>query len=300
MQKPKARLTVKIHYYQPTLLHQDESYESSNLLREKLLFLSTLEANERECPFLDGKSYNIEIQHDSSVGIIYGTIRLLRSDAPSKGKRGTNETQVIQLNADEGISELTMFAFDYHHGVIGIQYNHYGPREHDLSYLINTLYEKKQSANKGATVVFRPIILGTEIESVLKSSKVTAITARLKKPVSEGEVPPNANWQELFGYLNIPETATQEIKITDRNGGLVQTLRDMLPGGKKDVLQFDKFSVNCSTPEEEKITPHDLIKNKLSQNITVDLIDGSKQINTEGALPVLLNNIKNVTEKYQW
>lgn len=128
--------SVTAHYFRVTSPDGDTAFATK--LRK--VFLLTESDREHNIANAD-----MNIRQRSVEGFddfICGTVRLLRFVAPSKGKRGTNDTTPIDLLDDEGINEMTHFVYWPDGQVIAIEYNHHGPKVTHILKIVNDLYKQ--------------------------------------------------------------------------------------------------------------------------------------------------------------
>lgn len=246
-------------------------------------------------------SYNFDFEESGDY--IFGSVRVLRSDVPSKGKIHTNQTQPIDIKQDEAISEKTYFLYGIENQKLAVQYNHYGPRTKSLFFLVSELYDNNflEGDEKAARSSYIPYMLGAEINLALSSNYITAIEVQTKTPVSDGAVPDNADFPDLIKSYDVPKATTKYVKLKNKDGNLVDVLRKLISRGKQvDIDNFDKFKVKGYFASHDRIEEIDLIKNRLQQEVSVSASDNSRELNAMNVKEVMIKNFKLMAKKYGW
>jgi hypothetical protein len=293
------RTKLRLDYYEITAENDDRT-----LFKDKIeAILADVAEKDRE--FQIGTSlFNFHAQVHEAEQLIIGSTRDLRYIVPSKGKIGTNQTEQIHLDNNEGISETTYFIYDYGKNKLVISYNYHGPKVVNLVNMINRLYKDKiiptiEPKPEFIRSSYKPVILGNDIELALSSKHISGIVARTRKPVESREISDEADWPDLMKAYDLPPEVTKELTLRDKGGSLFGVIKRLLPK-RESIEYYDKFRVNMINPETEKVDVYDLIQNKLKALVIVSLKDNSREIDGASAIEVMRANLAGMTDKYDW
>ncbi len=285
--------------------HATSSDGDKKLLKKKMVgVLGALNESEREFE-VKTSSLNFDANVDDANSRIIGSVRILRTVSPRKGRIGTNRTEELGLGSDEGISEVTYFVYDFAYDKLLVQYNYHRPKISHLLRMVNALY-KKAVLEKGiqddgfkTRCSYKPIIIGNEIDLVLRARHVSAITARTRVPVDSGEVDADASWRQLAGACRLPSETDATLVLKNKAGGLVGALRSMLPRAQK-VDDYDKFEVDILDIESGNVETYNLINNRLKSEVSVPLLSGSDAIDADVLVTLMKQDFDAKIQQIEW
>lgn len=300
MSDEASKTGVRLDYYEITAADGDRE-----------LFKNKIEAVLGEVSEIDREfhvgtsSYNFNATIDADKKLIIGDIRDLRAIVPSKGRYGSNETTQIDLRGNEGISEKTYFIYDYRRNKLVISYNYHGPKIKHLLLLVNDTYKNKilsltEPRVKFVRSSYQPYLLGREIQLALTNPVITCIEARTKTPVENNEISEDADWPELKDAYNLPPEVRKEVILKDTSGTTLAGVMRRFLRREQDIEYYDKFKVSMLNPYTNDIDAYDLISNKLQEQVSVTLKEGSKEIDSNDAIIVMKANLTAISDKYGW
>ncbi|MCL2444665.1 hypothetical protein FWD07_00905 [Candidatus Saccharibacteria bacterium] len=284
------QVKVSIHYYRITAKGGDNG-----------LFLQKLDDIVKNVKEIDREiecrtvsvNFNVSIQGD----IANGCIRYLRPIAPSIGKQGDTTSKPILLEAEEGISEKTYFAYDSPSATLVIQYNHYGPRVRTLVSSVNETHKAKVNDEfSSIRSSHTPIIIGDHLELALNSNDIRGVEAKLKHPSELGR---DMELPAVLRAFETPVGISQEIILRDKKAGMLARLfRDKIIRKESDVDYYDKLKVSMFSPETGTVEAYDLIKNKAKDEIEIGVGENSKELNETEIITELQRKLREFIEKH--
>lgn len=295
-----SNISVRLDYYDVTASDGDKK-----LLKKKMCgVLSSLNEAEREFE-VGTSSLNFDAAVDHGGSRIIGSIRILRTVNPKKGRIGTNRTEELGLAVDEGISEVTYFVYDFSCDKLLVQYNYHGPKVSHLVRMVNTLYKRavqeKGLSDDGSTIrcSYKPIIVGSEIGLVLSARYITAITAKTRVPVGDGIIDPSASWSQLVSAYQLPGETDATLVLKNKSGGLMAALRSMLPHAQK-IDDYDKFEVGVLDVESGNVETYNLINNRLKSEVIIPLDGNSKAVDADVLVSLMEQDFDAKIQQIEW
>ena len=226
-------------------------------------------------------------------------VRLIRGDAPSKGRLGTNKTAPIALAESEGMSEESVFVYDKNKGVLIAQYNYHGPKAIDLCRIVNAINKNERNEYCGIRFSCVPYITDSKIDLALDSDYITCIEAKTAK-VSRDASDDEANFSEILKLFGLPASVRREITLKDRSGlpkGILQKL--FLPN-RSCIDNYKKLAIKMVDPASGKVSGYDLVSNKLKRNVYVNKIAGAKSLDIEDLEAKMIGNYESIIDDYVW
>ncbi|MDB5169164.1 MAG: hypothetical protein JWO41_520 [Candidatus Saccharibacteria bacterium] len=291
-----AKVQRRVDYYKITAQDGD-----NGLFGEKLKEIcENLTPQQREMG-VHSTSLNIEIiDSDSGDNLIRGSIKQIRSVAPSKRKKGKIETRPVELEADEGIDEKTHFIYCPDTSYICIEYNYHGPKITLLLEVINKLYKQEidpDAKRSGYTWMQN----GNALEKVLEKRQIRAVQAKLIDPSTvEGLGEPDL--PGVYEQFKAPRNATIEFAIKSKARGAfamqIQDFKRLFIGNRFDLQNYERLKVTVVDEETGKDKLYDLVKDKLQDEFSVDLREGTSEIDTENIIGIMERLLDNIKENY--
>lgn len=208
-------------------------------------------------------------------GMLRGFVTILRqSGLPAVGRLNTHEARALDLADDEGLSETSHFVLD-NGGLLGFEYNHYGPRASLLVDAVDKVYG--DIFDDDAPSSEYDVLLGQDGFDIIQSARgikvVEMAVARSNLRTSDLS---NESLNQAFvsseqlgqtGRVTLVLTGDQQNRgIFMRSGEFFDTL---LPQGRQSLGPFEKFKakiVNESGATETIDLLNDRVKTRVIAN----------------------------------
>lgn len=270
-----------LHYFNITAVGGDKGLFGEKL---KALF-SGLTDKDREY-FYRGSWVNFELiektKGEAEDGRIRGILKQLRTVAPSKRTLGNIVTTPIDLKDGEGIDEATHFIYDTKKSLLSIEYNYHGPKIGLLVHMVNAMYKEKVS-KKAKRNSFMYVQTERAVDKVVERQFVRSVVAKPVDPLTVGGLNDDLNLPDVFDAFEPPKDSRIEVKLTaNERGGMALKMSEfkrLFLRNKSDLQYYDKLNV-AILDESGKTVEYDLIKDKLQDDIVVELVPGTTQINS--------------------
>lgn len=277
MSKPK-QVQRRVEYFKITAQDGD-----NGLFGDKLRQLnSELSAQDREYQHFDS-SVNFSLKEDKGQ-LMRVVVYQSRSTAPSKRKMGATITTPVELDVDEGIDEKTHFIYCPERSYICIEYNYHGPKLPLIVRMINKLYSKHIDKNAERSG-YSYIQAGNAVDMVMNhTERVKSVQAKLVNPRTLAPMNEQPDLPDVFESFKPPKETVVEVKIKASQRGAtamsVNKFKSFILRNESDLQYYDTLKVEA-VDETGKTVPYDLIKDKMSDSITVPYSDGTKEINSD-------------------
>lgn len=246
------------------------------------------------------QNYNLTIQRNVCDKYFVCCVRSLRSDAPSKGHKWTNQTKPIALGTDEGISEQTLYVYDPVTSVVAAQYNYHGPKIGDLLRLAKAINNEYKLGVHIDGLGYMPFILGSQIALAMNSNTISAIEAKSHFPVSDGILKSDADFPDMCLAYKMPREASVEIRIQQKGGSLGEILKRSFLRKVDDISLFSKLKVTLQNPETNEFEQCDLIKNVLRDSVKIQRIPGTKEFDKSVLQSLMIDSYELMKGKYRF
>lgn len=288
-------LNVRIDYYKVTAKGGDGG-RFGNMLA---CIEQNVSERDRETT-MKMQNYNLTIQGNVCDKYFVCCVRSLRSDAPSKGHKWTNQTKPIALETDEGISEQTLCIYDPETSVVAVQYNYHGPKIGDLFRLAKAINNEYKLGIYIDGLGYMPFILGSQIALAMNSNTISAIEAKSRFPVRDGILKSDADFPDMCLAYKMPRETSVEIIIQQRGGSLGTVLKRSFLRKADDINLFSKLKVTLQNPETNEFEQCDLIKNVLRGSIQIQRVPGTKEFDKGTLQSLMIDNYELMKGKYQF
>ena len=278
MTKQIATIDRKLHYFKITATGGDRGLFGEKLTR----IFDEVASSDREYSYR-GTWVNLElIERNNNDSKIRGIIKQLRTTAPSKRTFGVTTTTPIHLEEDEGIDESTHFIYDKSTSLLSIEYNYHGPKVGLLVHMVNTIFKDKidkESRRSG----YMYIQAGHALNRVMKKQFVRSVIAKPIDPITVGVLSSDVSLPRVFEEFKPPKESRIEVRLmAQQRGGMALKINDfkrLFLRNKEDLQYYDKLNVAIQD-ESGKTVEYNLVEDKLQDEIVVNLILGTKQIDT--------------------
>lgn len=286
-----------LHYFNITATGGDKG-----LFGKKLSGLSSdVTDKDREYAYR-GSWVNFELvpkaEDEEDDGRIRGIIKQLRTIAPSKRTLGDVTSTPVDLGDDEGIDEATHFIYDTKKSLLSIEYNYHGPKVGLLIHMVNAMYKEKID-KKAIRSGFMYVQTERAVDKVVERQFVRSVIAKPVDPLTVGGLSDDLDLPAVFDAFEPPKETRIEVKLTaQERGGMalkISEFKRLFLRDKSDLQYYDKLNVSI-LDESGKTVEYDLIKDKLQDDIIVDLVSGTTQIDSVDILKKM-NTRMNVIKK---
>lgn len=269
--------------------------------------IENLTAEQREHDY-QGSSVNLEIikpqpkkEGEKQDKYIRGTVRQLRSVAPSVRERGKMNTTPVNLKDNEGIDEKTHFIYCPETSLVCIEYNYHGPKIGLLTYLVNSLY-KENIAPKAKRSGYEYIKAQEAVSKVEKTTEVRSVVAQMVDPQTTGNLNSDLDLPAVFKAFKPPKHTKLEFVIKPQKQGaaamLTADFKKWFLRKKSDLEYFDKLQVKITDDETGKPAVYDLVKDKLQDEVIAQFTPGTSEINTPQMMKLMEEHITKAKAEY--
>lgn len=291
----KRLTTIKrtLHYFNITATGGDKGLFGGKLTK----LFDEVASKDREY-FYRGTWVNFElIERDNDDGKIRGVIKQLRTAAPSKRTLGNTATTPIDLEEDEGIDESTHFIYDTSKSLLSIEYNYHGPKVGLLVHMVNSMF-KDAIDKKAKRSGYMYVQTERAVDKVVERQFVRSVIAKPVDPMTVGGLSDDLNLPDVFKAFEPPKESRIEVKLTaQERGGMALKMTEfkrLFLRNKEDLQYYDKLNVAIQD-ESGKTVEYDLIKDKLQDDIVVELLPGTNQLDTSDIMTKMntkMNTVK--------
>lgn len=284
----------KIDYFKITADGGDKG-----LFGEKLAeIVSNIAPVDREVDY-HGSKANFHASLDED-GYIRGCLHQLRFSSPTKRKIGDTNTKLVDLEQNEGINEQTYFIYCPKTSYICMEYNYHGPKIGMLLNIVNALH-KKEIEPKARRSSYSLVRRGGTIKKAYESHDIRSITVKPVDPITAG-VNEDADYPSVVQQFKPPKNARMVFKLSAKEKGTRLMSGDEF---KSDVLRneqdlefYAKLEVSLFDDETGRTVAYDLVKDKLQDEVSVQLVGDSNAVNPESISRILTERIEYLKENY--
>lgn len=260
--------------------------------------ISNIAPADREVDY-HGNKANLHVTIDED-GYVRGCIHQLRFSSPTKRKVGNTDTKLVDLEQDEGINEQTYFIYCPKTSYICMEYNYHGPKIGMLINIVNGLY-KKHIDNKAVRSSYELVKRGGTIKKVYESHDIRAVVIKPVDPLTTG-LSDDADYPEVIQEFKPPKGVKLEVKMSarERRTRLMsgdEFKQKVLPSDQ-DLELYAKLDVTVFDDETGRTVAYDLVKDKLQDEISVQLVSDSNAVNPDSITRILTERIEYLKENY--
>lgn len=284
----------KIDYYKITAQGGD-----NGLFGEKLAeIVSNIAPVDREVDY-HGSKANFHASLDED-GYIRGCIHQLRFSSPTKRKVGDTNTKLVDLEQNEGINEQTYFIYCPETSYICMEYNYHGPKIGMLINIVNGLYKKHLESNPVRSS-YELVRRGGTIKKAYESHDIRSVVVKPVDPITAG-LDEDADYPAVVQQFKPPKGTRMVFKLSAREKGTRLMSGDQFKSevlrSEQDLEYYAKLEVNMFDDETGRTVAYDLVKDKLQDEISVQLVGESNAVNPESISRILTERIEYLKENY--